>query len=399
MGESTKNPKESIPPEAWSYDAFRASRVVPTFDEPRSLEGDLKAINRRSGEVLELEAKIREHERRCQETGKPIAEHEAVALVERIKSLTPHFDGCADYIAFLAGECLTLQEGQAAGEVFVTSVRWEAGAETFRQDLVMLAAELKAEGAPRLWERAERAAQKLKLKPEKAAEAARWCGRETAARKAAGWWRTVALAVPAVLRFSGPDSAFGVRSASWLHQQYEAVARERARRDFPPGSPASRMYDGGDFAIPIFDVPALPPVRPGYAVPVVPAPVEDKTREYIERARSCPDHWNALARVVDVLTKCRQPLGDALTDWVVQRGNRPDGRKAAETPAKAIRNHAIIEAVRALERCGMQATRNDVSPPRSACDAVGKAFSLSYDTVRGIWKDRLRPEKQGISCG
>ena len=55
-----------------------------------------------------------------------------------------------------------------------------------------------------------------------------------------------------------------------------------------------------------------------------------------------------------------------LTDWVVQRGNRPDGRKAAKAPANALRNHAIIEAVRAFERCGIPPTRN-----RDPCSVTG----------------------------
>lgn len=379
MGESTN---ESIPPEAWSHGAFLASWGVVAFDEPRSLEGDLNAISRHLRALFELAAKIHEHARRYQETGKPIVEREAVALAERIKNLTPHFDGRADNIAFLAGQCLTLQEGQAAGEVFTVSVRWEAG-EAFRV-LAMATAALKAAGFADATPARRYRVQSYEAPPER--------------DEAAGWWRTVTLAVPAELQFRGPDSALGVRSAEWLHRQCEAVARERARRDFPPGSPASRMYDGGDFAIPILDVPVAP-VRAGPAVSVVPAPVEHTIREYIERAASRPAHWDALVNVVDVLTKCRQPLGDALTDWFVQRGNRPDGRKAAKTTAKALRNHAIIAAVRALERCGMKATRNEVSIPNSACDAVAKAFFLTYDTVRGIWKNRLRPGKQGISCG
>ena len=354
MGESTN---ESIPPEA-----LRELGVVLDargFLEAWSHGVSLASLGSESDPfaISEVARILREHEQGYQETGEPIVEREAVELAERIKSLTPHFDGCADYIAFLAGHCLTLQEGQAADEVFTVPVRWKAGE------------------AARVWERAP----------------------------PAFWWRTVILAVPVEFRFSG--SAFGVQSASWLHRQCEAVARERARRDFPPGSPASRMYDGGDFAIPLYapvggaGLPDEAPVRAGPSVPVVPAPVEDTIREYIKRAASCPDHWDALVNVVDVLTRCRQPLGDALTDWFVQRGNRPDGRKAAKTTAKALRNHAIIAAVRALERCGMKATRNEVSIPNSACDAVAKAFFLTYDTVRGIWKNRLRPGKQGISCG
>ena len=395
MGESTN---ESIPPEArhlrelaalgdaldargfpeeWSHGAFLASWGVVAFDEPRSLEGDLNAISRSNRALFELAAKLHEHARRYQETEEPIVEREAVALAQRIKNLTPHFDGRADYIADLAGRCLTLKEGQAAGEVFRVSVVWEAG-EALRE-------------AARLWEMATAALKAAGCTDATPARGYRRVQFEAPPKRdvAAGWWRTVILAVPAELRFSGPDSAFGVQSASWLHRQCEAVARERARRDFPPGSLASRRYDGGDFAIPILDVPVAP-VRAGPAVSVVPAPVENTIREYIERAASCPDHWDALACVADVLTKCRQPLGDALGAWSVEalRGRkRPDARKARSTPANALRNHAIIMAVRALERCGMKAMSSD-REPGPACDVVAEVFGLQAKTVLNIWKSR-----------
>lgn len=298
--------------------------------------------------------------------------------LDRNTHLTPHFDGRADYIADLAGRCLTLKEGQAAGEVFRVSVVWEAG-EAARE-------------AARLWEATEAALKAAGCTDATPARGYRRVQFEAPPKRdvAAGWWRTVILAVPAELRFSGPDSAFGVQSASWLHRQCEAVARECARRDFPPGSLASRRYDGGDFAIPILDVPVAP-VRAGPAVSVVPAPVENTIREYIERAASCPDHWDALACVVDVLIKCRQPLGDALGAWNVEVlrtcRRRPDARKAAKTPANALRNHAIIMAVRALRLRGWPATTFD-REPGPACEVCARVFGLEPATVRNIWKKR-----------
>ena len=132
----------------------------------------------------------------------------------------------------------------------------------------------------------------------------------------------------------------------------------------------------------------------------MPAPVEDAIREYIKHAASSPDHWNALAKVVDVLTKCRQPLGDALGAWNVEalRGRkRPDPRKAAKAPAKALRNHAIIAAVRALERCGIPPTRHrdpcSVTGARrlrnaaeylSGCAIVAEAFGMPATAVEHV---------------
>ena len=151
------------------------------------------------------------------------------------------------------------------------------------------------------------------------------------------------------------------------------------------------MFDGGGFALVGF---TGSPRWPGPdAVSVVPAPDEDAIRESIEHAASCPDHWDALAYAVGVLCKCRQPLGDALGAWTVEalRGGckRPDARKAAKSPAKALRDHAIIEAVRALERCGMK-VMTYCREPGPACDAVAEAFAgkLKPKTVLNIWKSR-----------
>ena len=67
-------------------------------------------------EQQDIEIEIRRYERGYQETGEPIAFGDAVALAEGIKSLylSPTFGARADYIAFLAGRCLILKEGQAS---------------------------------------------------------------------------------------------------------------------------------------------------------------------------------------------------------------------------------------------------------------------------------------------
>ena len=311
----------------------------------------------------EIEIEIR----RYQETGKAtIAFGDAVALAARIKNLrlrrrlgtgaSPTFGGRADYIAFRAGRCLTLKEGQAAGEVYTAIAR------------VVV----------------KRPAQ------------------------CAGCWE-VTLAIPAALRRAGPDATFGVQTFQWLRKHAEPVARgffiRRAGERF-----ASAMYASASFGRPdfVFIIGLTPPDRD--AVPVVPAPDEATIAEYIERAALCPDHWDALAKVVDVLCQCGQPLGDALGAWNVEalRGRkRPDGRRARQTPANTLRNLAIIEAVRALERCGIPPTRNrdkrwlarahgwdgeidsDYNPP-SGCAIVAEAFGngLTGRACAAIWEER-----------
>ena len=196
-----------------------------------------------------IEIEIRRYERQYQETGNAtIAFGDAVALAERIKSLylSLTFVACADYIAFRAGQCLILKEGQASGEVYAAIARVVVN-------------------RPAEW---------------------------------AGCWE-VTLAIPAALRHAGPDATFGVQTFQWLSKHAEPAARGFfIRRDgerFVSAMYASARFGRPDFA---FIIGLPPPDRD--AVPVVPAPDEATIAEYIERAASCPDHWDALAKVRSV---------------------------------------------------------------------------------------------------
>ena len=313
--------------------------------------GDSSALVDFYREQQEIEIEIR----RYQETGKSITWDDAVELAKRIKNLhlCQSFGGREDFIKFRAGRCLTLKEGQAAGLFRTGSASLEA-----------------------------------KRPPERA-----------------GRRRTVHLAIPAELQVEGPDPTFGAQTVQWRKERCETLVRELS-----PGSPAYSMSDGGDFALVGFTGSPRSlgsPTSPGPIVDysVVLAPDEDAIAEYVEHAASCPDHWDALAYAVEVLCKCRQPLGDALGTWTVEalRGERkrPDARKAAKAPANALRNHAIVEAVRALERCGIPPTRNrdgrwltrahgweggidpDYNPP-SGCAIVAEAFGMQATAVEKI---------------
>ena len=293
-------------------------------------------------EQQEIEIEIRRYERRYQETREPIARDDADRLAKRIKNLRlpQPFDGRDDYIAFLAGQCLTLKEGKAAGEVYTATARLEA----------------------------------------------------TGPADRAGQWLDVTLAIPAALQVAGPNATLGVQTVQWLYKRCETLARKLAIRGFPPDSPAARMFDGGGFAF-TFNPGSHEQPEPE-SIPFVLAPDEATIAEYIERAASHPDYWDALACVADVLNQCGQSPGVALGTWIVEvlpGRKRPDLRKAAKAQAKALRNHAIIAAVRALERCGMRAMTND-REPGPACDAVAEAFSgsetLRPKTVLNIWKSR-----------
>ena len=273
-----------------------------------------------------IENTISEHE--------SITEDDAVSLAIRIKDLHLRysFDGRVHYIALLAGQCLKLKDGQAAGEVFTAMVMLKAN---------------KRHGAT--------------LK------------------------RIINLAVPAEL-----NAAFGVESFSWLQSRSEDFARDYARKGCKPGSPASRWFDGGDIGF-LTDRECLSQPEPG-SIPVVLAPDEATIAEFIKRAASSPDYWDALVKAAAMLLRCRQPLGDALTDWLIEAAGRdrgtklPKGSKDAKLLKNVLRKHAIIEAVRALERCGMWATRNEASRSYSACDAVAEAFEMQPVSVMDIWK-------------
>ena len=341
------------------------------YTQAADSEGTIERFFR---EQSAIEIIIRRFESHHQETGEPISKDDAVALAKCIKDLhlCHPFDGRAHYIAVLAGKCLTLKEGQAAGEVFTAMVM------------------LKAKNPPPAF-------------PE---------------RRGPALERIINLAVPAELfpNIAVPAepcperAAFGVESFSWLQSRSEDFARDYARKGCKPGSPASRWFDGGDIGF-LPDRECLSQPEPG-SIPVVLAPDETNIAEYVKRAPSKADYWDALVKVAAILREHRQPFGDALQVWLIEAAGRntprPKGTTPAKWPAGVLRNHAIIEAVRALERCGMQATRNrdenwivrahgwkgkrepDYSPPLSGCALVASAFGITERTAISVWDSRTK---------
>ena len=291
----------------------------------------------------ELDAAIAEHEQQFKEKGEDeaITDKAAVALAVRIKDLrlSEDFDGRHDYIAFLAGRCLTLKEGRATGNVYTAFASLV--------DVVNISQ-----------------------------------------RRGARW--PVHLAIPAELRVAGPDAPpLGVQTPHWLFRRCEDVARELARRDSPPGSPASRVFDGGRFALCYSSEILIEQPEPD-SIPVVLAPHEDTIKDYIQCAESSPDHWDALRKAAAMLNRSQQPLGEALGDW---KARRPKGSKAKQGRREALRNSAIIEAIAVLQRCGLPVSRNhyyrEISNlPPAGCDAVAEVFNLKRDRILKIWNSR-----------
>ena len=301
----------------------------------------------------ELDAAILKHERRYKEKGKDgvITCKDAVALAERIRDLhlPEGFDGHSDYIAFLAGRCLTLKEGRATGKVYTAIASLEV------------------------------------------------------------WWH---LAIPAELRVAGPDAPpLGVQTPDRLSRWCEDVARELARCGSPPGSPASRMFAGGRFAF-SYDSGILSEQPEPDSIPVVLAPHEDTIKEYIQRAESgathSVDYWDALEKAAAMLLRSQQPLGEALGDWKTGgQTRRPDGTGATKRPRNALRNFAIKKAIAVLERCGIPPTRHrdkkwlarahgwegEIDPdykPLSGCIIAAKVFGMESVTVENVLRPAVR---------
>ena len=285
-----------VVPSVWTQrDEWNTNATAYTLAAMDS-DPDSDALLRFYQEHYEIENAIREHESLYQATGESIREGDAVALATRIRNLhlSHSFDGHADYIAFLAGQCLKLKEGQAAGEVCTAIAKLE-----------------------------------VKTPP-------------PAFPKWRGTSRTIRLTVPAEL-----NAAFGAQSFAWLRYRSEDFARDYERKGFPPDSPSSRLFDGGSFTF-FLDPESRGSQPESGAVPVVLAPDEATIAEYIKRTASSPDVWDALVKAAAILLRSRQLLGDALSDWAADaldrqaqrhKGTRAQGRqggtktRSATTPS------------------------------------------------------------------
>ena len=289
----------------------------------------------------EIEVTICERESVFRTKGGTISEEDAKALATRIRELhlSRAFDGSEDNRAFLIGRCLKLKEGNPAGDVFTAFASLEA-----------------ADPPP-------------------------------AFSKWRGGWFPIKLAVPAEL-----NGAFGVQSSAWLYHRSEDFLRDYLRKGFPPGSHASRLFDGGSFFFSPDHARSSSHPEPN-SIPVVPAPDEDTIAQYIEEAPTSHDHWGALLKAAAMLHRNKQTVGDALQGWLIEaagKETRPKRTERVQRNKNALRNFAIVEAIRALVRCGMKVATSD-REPGSACVACAGVFALAPATVSNIWKERNRP--------
>ena len=301
-----------------------------------------------------LERDVDERERRYQETGEAISK-QARGLVKRFRNLYLNnpldedvsFEKRVENVSSLAGECLTLREGVGPGGVLTAPIR------------------LRIAGSP----------------PE---HPETW---NLTTTELPGWY-LIKFAIPGML-----VSTFGISFYPWLGL-WLGCRRENFVREYLSFDESAldiatdnatylRLVGGDDSAI------RNSRPEPG-AIPVVLAPNEDTIAQYIEKAASSADDWDALVRTAAMLRENRQPFGDALSDWLVKaadrQAQRPKGTTAAKRP-NDLRNFVIVEAIEALERCGMSAMTSE-REPGPACEVCAEVFGLASGSIRNIWNKR-----------
>ena len=110
----------------------------------------------------------------------------------------------------------------------------------------------------------------------------------------------------------------------------------------------------------------------------------------IEKAASSGVHHEALRKAGELILR-RNPrrLGGALRGWIEDDMAGPLPRRTGRRPGgNALRDRAIVAAVRRLEAEGMSATCNEASLPNSACHAIAEATNgrVTYAAARDVWK-------------
>ena len=111
----------------------------------------------------------------------------------------------------------------------------------------------------------------------------------------------------------------------------------------------------------------------------------------VQKAASSRIHHDALRKAAVIFLREHRLLG-ALADFLEPASRAPDGVRGRRPWVNTLRDKAIVATIKRLEAEGLTATRSEASTkPESACDAVAKAISLTYQGVLKIWKKRPRP--------
>ena len=92
--------------------------------------------------------------------------------------------------------------------------------------------------------------------------------------------------------------------------------------------------------------------------------------------------FDALTACIASLRRGTRPIPDELDAWAldVVEGRRRRPHRGREQTTE-VRDAVISKTVHTLTQCGLSKTRNETSPPYSACDAVRQVLGMRYATV------------------
>ena len=102
----------------------------------------------------------------------------------------------------------------------------------------------------------------------------------------------------------------------------------------------------------------------------------------VERSGTEKLAWDALQQCIKWQRKNEEPVTGALLEWAldVAEGTRERPRRGRDQTT-TVRDALIGKTVNTLVGCGMRKTRNDSSPPESACDVVARVLKMEYEAV------------------
>ena len=116
---------------------------------------------------------------------------------------------------------------------------------------------------------------------------------------------------------------------------------------------------------------------------------DEALRNWIRASKHDIDYWEALSAVSEQLLRDREQLPVVLADWLADmlEGSREKPKCPPGQPwyANDNRDSAICYAISVLISLGLNPTRNELWPPESACDVVGKFLDMKYATIASIW--------------
>lgn len=146
-----------------------------------------------------------------------------------------------------------------------------------------------------------------------------------------------------------------------------------------------------------FDDPSgnagLPPIG-DHELLAVDAMRKDRVPELIQQSHENPVAFRALQALLEFYRSIRLSAPPELQSWGLDVAagilTIPKLGRGRSPYANMIRDDVIVNLVQTLVECGLTATRNEVSDPESACDAVSIALQeqgveLTYEGVVKVW--------------